>query len=384
MKRIKRACLIAIWSLLAVCILCWLDSHPQSFAQYRIRRKVPKTLPKNAVKKLTPTPTPVLLPQVAAELTLRLAPSSIPLLFESPTPIFESGITPPPPPVTGIFFFETATYDKNGNLTLSSKRTAKFYREYIADGVWIELVEIPSGDFTMGAPPNEISSENSERPQHKVIVPQFWIGKYEVTQGQWRAVAKLPKVNLNLKPISDLNLDPSYFKGDDNLPVEQVTWDEAVEFCARLAMKTGKPYRLPTEAEWEYAARAGTKTPFAFGETITPKIVNYNGNYPYTNRYPIGENREKTVPVGSLGVANAFGIFDMQGNVREWCLDRWHDSYKNGAPTDGSAWESGERDRVSRGGSWDGDANDSRSAARITYNYQYIRPKGQGFRIVVR
>src|SRR5262249_46060073 len=149
-----------------------------------------------------------------------------------------------------------------------------------------------------------------------------------------------------------------------NLPVEQVSWQDAVEFCDRLSRKTGKTYRLPSEAEWEYACRAGTKTPFAFGETITPEIVNYNGKYPYGSA-PKGIYRQKTTPVGSVGVANGFGLYDMHGNVWEWCQDVWHGNYK-GAPTDGSAWESGgDKDIwVVRGGSWIDLGRDCRSAYR--------------------
>ncbi len=386
MKTTTYLWLMATWIILAVCSLCWPGSLWLSAAQTQRKKEggiriVPATPKKNRnpAKNSTPTPTPILLPEVIADFVPILAPGLIPLLIESPAPRFEAGLTPPPPAVTGVFTFETLAYEEKKRVTRSIKGTAKFYRENLGNGVWIELVEIPGGNFIMGSPSNELS-DNSERPQHKVTVPQFWIGKYEVTQGQWRAVAKLPKVNMNLKPDLDLKPDLSYFKGDDNLPVEQVTWDEAVEFCARLAMKTGKPYRLPTEAEWEYAARAGTKTPFAFGETISPKIVNYNGNHPYKSQ--VGEYREKTVPVGSLGVANAFGIFDMHGNVWEWCQDRWHNNY-TGAPLNGSAWESEQDSRVFRGGSWDGDGGNCRSAYRYTYGYPYIRRKDQGFRIAV-
>lgn len=152
-----------------------------------------------------------------------------------------------------------------------------------------------------------------------------------MTQAQWRAVAGLPKRQI------DLNSDPSSFKGD-NLPVEQVNWLEAVEFCDRLSQFTGRSYRLPSEAEWEYACRAATTTPFYFGETITTDLVNYNGNYTYGSR-PKGIYQEKTTVVGSFP-PNAFGLYDMHGNLYEWCADPWHDNY-NSAPTDGSVWESG-------------------------------------------
>jgi eukaryotic-like serine/threonine-protein kinase len=179
-----------------------------------------------------------------------------------------------------------------------------------------------------------------------------------------------------------LKEDPSYFKDSLKQPVTQVSWEKAVEFCERLKKKTGKPYRLPSEAEWEYGARAGTKTPFAFGPTITPKIVNYNGYYPYGSA-PKGIYRGKTVEVGSLGMANAFGLFDMHGNVSEWCQDFWHKGYK-GAPNDGSAWLSGGDSglRVLRGGSWDNVGMHCRSASRSYLNAD-VGIGNIGFRVVV-
>jgi formylglycine-generating enzyme required for sulfatase activity len=156
-----------------------------------------------------------------------------------------------------------------------------------------------------------------EKPQHQVTVQPFSMGKFQVTQVQWKAVATLTKVNRDLKP------EPSKFKGD-NRPVEQVSWYDAIEFCDRLSRKTGKPYRLPSEAEWEYACRAGTTTPFHFGETITSELANYNANYTYGAGVK-GIYREQTTPVGSFGVANSFGLYDMHGQVWEWCADHWHD-----------------------------------------------------------
>jgi len=200
----------------------------------------------------------------------------------------------------------------------------------------------------------------SEGPQHQVSVQPFYLGKFAVTQAQWREVANLANVKL------DLNADPSGFKGD-NLPVEKVNWEEAKEFCDRLSRATGKTYRLPTEAEWEYACRAGTTTPFAFGATITPDIVNYNGNYPYGNAAK-GVYREKTVADGSFWRANGFGLYDMHGNVSEWCEDIYHDNY-TGAPTNGNVWltprsDDGKDYRLLRGGSWDNIGRGCRSAVR--------------------
>ncbi|MDE5099131.1 MAG: formylglycine-generating enzyme family protein, partial [Trichodesmium sp. St16_bin4-tuft] len=151
-------------------------------------------------------------------------------------------------------------------------------------------------------------------------------------------------------------------------PVEQVNWNQAVEFCKRLSKLTGRKYRLPSEAEWEYACRAGTSTPFYFGETITPELANYHGNYTY-GKGPKGENRGQTTPVGKFP-PNAFGLYDMHGNVYEWCADDWYDNYV-GAPRDGSAWINSNKNsntksrKVVRGGSWDFYPRRCRSANRL-------------------
>jgi formylglycine-generating enzyme required for sulfatase activity len=195
------------------------------------------------------------------------------------------------------------------------------------------MVKIPGGAFMMGSPDNEQGRSNDESPQHQVTVPTFYLGKYPITQAQWEAV---------------MGNNPSNFKGAKP-PVEQVNWDEAVKFCQKLSKKTEKTYRLPSEAEWEYACRARTSTPFYFGDTITPDLVNYDGNNPYGST-PKGLYRKKTTDVGSFP-PNAFGLYDMHGNVWEWCSDKWHDNYSD-APTDGSSWETGGSEyRVQRGGS---------------------------------
>ena len=268
------------------------------------------------------------------------------------------------------FEFETVTVNSKGAITDRRKGQARYYVENI-NGVGLEMVEIPGGSFWMGS---EKSTDGG--PKHQVNVPPFYLGKYEVTQAQWQAVAKLPKVN------HDLNPDCSNFKGN-NLPAEQVSWQSAMEFCARLSRATGRIYRLPTEAEWEYACRAGTTTEFSFGETITPEIANFDGNEPYGSA-PKGMARKRTIPVGSLGIANGFGLYDMHGNVEESTLDHRHDNY-HGAPTDGSAWIGLESAfaglRITRGGDYRRDAYFLRSGFRNQYNDKAIGVPASGFRV---
>lgn len=251
-------------------------------------------------------------------------------------------------------------------------RTAQFYTEdrlsLAVDQTPLDMVYIEAGTFLMGSPKDELGRLEREGPQHLVTLAQpFFMGKFPVTQAQWRVVAAMPQVD------RELDADPANFKGD-NRPVEQVSWYDAVEFCQRLEKATGRPYRLPTEAEWEYACRAGTTTPFHFGQSITTDLANYRGTdweyegKTYSGAYgdgPHGDYREETTEVGSFEVANAFGLYDMHGNVVEWCQDIWHENYE-GAPDDGRAWlSSGEREySVLRGGSWVSNPEFCRSAFR--------------------
>ncbi|MBD2297684.1 caspase, EACC1-associated type [Nostoc sp. FACHB-190] len=273
------------------------------------------------------------------------------------------------------FEFEIVKVDAKGQIINRSQGRAEYFAEDLGNGVILDMVAIPGGTFLMGSPESEEGRSDSESPQHNVAVPPFFMGKFPVTQAQWQAVAALDKVNI------DLDSDPSLFKGA-NRPVECVSWDDAVEFCVRLSKKTGKIYRLPSEAEWEYACRAGTTTPFYFGETITTDLANYNGNHTYDSA-PKGEFREQTTEVGKFP-ANPFGLYDMCGNVWEWCQDEWHNNYNN-APTDGSAWltkASGSRICL-RGGSWYNDPKYCRFASR-NYNFRAERNiyGTIGFRVV--
>jgi formylglycine-generating enzyme required for sulfatase activity len=260
-----------------------------------------------------------------------------------------------------------------------SLHQAECFIEDLGNRIRLEMVLIPGETFVMGAPSTEVDSTDDERPQHQVTISVFCIGKYPVTQEQWKAVAALDKVN------RDLEADPSNFKGDKR-PVEQVSWYDAVEFCDRLSFLTKREYRLPSEAEWEYACRAGTTTPFHFGETMTSDLANYDGTRTY-GRGPKGRDRRETTEVGSFGVANAFGLYDMHGNVWEWCLDDWHNNYE-GAPTDGSAWfdennnlSQKQNMAVVRGGSWFDYPGDCRSASRFFYT-RVGRLYNIGFRVV--
>ncbi|MGB3296784.1 MAG: SUMF1/EgtB/PvdO family nonheme iron enzyme [Phormidesmis sp.] len=264
-----------------------------------------------------------------------------------------------------------ADLERRRTVTGKKTRQVEYRREMLDRGVELDMVAIPGGIFQMGSADGE--GENNERPQHSVTVKPFWMGKYQVTQAQWRAVAALSKVERDLKS------EPSRFKGD-RLPVEQVSWDDAVEFCKRLSKHTGRAYRLPSEAEWEYACRAKTTTPFYFGDTLSSKIANYNANHTYGNGQK-GEYRNKTTDVDSFS-ANAFGLCDMHGNVWEWCLDHWHKNYA-GAPTDGSAWLSADDNayRLLRGGSWGNNPDKCRSANRVRYTRD-LRLNNFGFRVV--
>ena len=249
--------------------------------------------------------------------------------------------------------FKVITVNAQGQEIKQETRQVDYFTEELGTNVTLDMVSIPGGKFLMGTEYEEIErlvkkydwdGYRREKPQHKVTVKPFYMGKYQVTQTQWKAVANLPKVK------RDLDVAPSYFQGE-NLPVERVSWYDAEEFCARLGKKTGKEYRLPSEAEWEYACRAETTTPFHFGETITGDLANYAATETYADESP-GEYRQKTTAVGSFP-PNGFGLYDMHGNVWEWCRDNWHDSYE-GAPTDGRAWTTGGDDERSplRGGAW--------------------------------
>ncbi|MBD2093572.1 SUMF1/EgtB/PvdO family nonheme iron enzyme [Trichocoleus sp. FACHB-591] len=250
---------------------------------------------------------------------------------------------PPPSPINSLkppaspnplksFEFTVATMNAKNEIQRQTKQ-GRVLEKDLGDEVKLEMVPIKGGSFTM-------QSDNGEPPRPVTIKP-FLIGKHEVTQAQWKAVTG--------------SSFPSSFKGS-NYPVDSVSWDDARKFCDQLSNKTGLKFRLPTEAEWEYACRAGTKTPYHFGETITPELANFNRRH-----------GETTTPVGHFGVANAFGLYDMHGNIWEWCSD--------------PVWIDGLEKRVLRGGSWTSPLNLCRSSHE-GYATPTIRESYHGFRLV--
>ena len=258
------------------------------------------------------------------------------------------------------FTFEVVTVNTKGEITNRRSNSAKYFTEDLGNGVTLEMMEIPAGEFFMGSP-----ADNNESPQHRVHVKSCFMGKFVVTQAQYQEI---------------MGKNPSRFKGEKR-PVERVNWNDATEFCQKLTEKTGRTYRLPSEAEWEYACRAKTTTPFHFGETITTDLANYDGTTCTNDDALKVQYRGQTIEVGSFS-PNAFGLYNMHGNVWEWCQDTWHENY-NGAPSDGSAWIDNNPYRVLRGGSWSNYLYLCYSAYRKNYGWagHNIASNNVGFRI---
>jgi formylglycine-generating enzyme required for sulfatase activity len=234
-------------------------------------------------------------------------------------------LAPAPFASAAMFEFETVTTDERGKIVSRSLKQARYFTEELEPSKFLgiarhpkatlQMVEIPAGEFMMGSPMNEKNRDRSEGPQHRVKVPRFFMGRFEVTEAQWRC----------LMPDNDV-----LFPKGANFPVSSVMWTKAQRFCRQLSEQTGRTYRLPSEAEWEYACRAGTTTPFYDGVTADRSVA--------SNARFEGKLDPYTTPVGCFP-ANAFGLHDLHGNGWdwEWCIDQWHDDYK-GAPTNGSAW----------------------------------------------
>lgn len=282
------------------------------------------------------------------------------------------------------------TVDSTGQVVSERRVEAAIERFPISSGVSLDIIAIPAGTFSMGATNAEALSARrelqhaaaatalrwiqEEQPRRSVTVSAFRVGVTPVTQSQWEAVALLPKSRI------DLDVFPSGFSGRD-LPVERVSWYDATEFCERLSAASGRTVRLPSEAEWEYACRAGTESPFAFGETLTPELATYLCSDKFASG-PRGEATGRTTSVGASGLSNNFGIIDTHGNVWEWCRD-WHarDTYSTSAIVDPRGPCSGTA-RIRRGGSWRTPPVFCRSAARFSAPPGF-RHSDTGFRIVV-
>ena len=295
-----------------------------------------------------------------------------------------------------VFKFEVVTVNRQGAIVAKENQQARSFQERLPNGVTLEMVYIPGGTIMMGTKDATIESlkkkYGSERflresPQHKVTVPDFYMGKYPITQEQWKAIASLDVIEQKLE------LEPSLLSGKDSHPVEKISWDDAQEFCRRLSRQTKKQYRLPSEAMWEYACRAIINNkqlpvtsysskkypPFYFGETITEKLANYNASEKFANE-SLGNFRQITSAVGKFP-PNAFGLYDMHGNVWEWCEDDWHEQYQN-APNDGSAWLSeNSMVKVIRGGSWSFKPYSCRSAYRFDF-FRDDHSDDIGFRVI--
>ena len=261
------------------------------------------------------------------------------------------------------------------------------YRDELGPGVALTMVQIPAGSFLMGSPSNEPERLDCEGPQHDVRLGAFFLAQTPISQAQWRAMAQwVPQADeepwplqLDQEPVAKLE-DADRFDGDQR-PVVNVSWHEAMEFCRRLQLRTGKHYTLPSEAQWEYACRAGSTTPFHVGATLTLELANYDGNYVYGNG-PKGTYRKQTTDVTSFP-ANAWGLHDLHGNVFEWTADHWHASY-DFAPGDDQPWlipaAADDAPRLLRGGSWSHGPGICRSAYR-GYDRPGLRSRLVGFRV---
>ncbi|MBI4748551.1 MAG: SUMF1/EgtB/PvdO family nonheme iron enzyme [Acidobacteria bacterium] len=253
--------------------------------------------------------------------------------------------------------FLTVTLGPHQEIVSRFQKKAVCFIESLSDDVSLTMTKITGGDFWMGSKVGDPNAQESEFPRHHVTVRSFFIGVYLLTQAQWKAI---------------MGSNPSRFRDDPDLPVEYVNFSEALEFCRLLSKRTGRTYTLPTEAQWEYACRAGAATPYAFGDSLIPEIAQYQKP----------DLTGKTIPVGSLKWANAFGLYDMHGNLWEWCLDPDHENYQN-APSDDRVWSvKGNKFQIIRGGSWSTVADLCRSAYRGRV-LPKVRSNNIGFRVVL-
>ncbi|HTI52079.1 MAG TPA: formylglycine-generating enzyme family protein [Planctomycetaceae bacterium] len=254
---------------------------------------------------------------------------------------------------------------KAGGDDSAKKAATKSTPQTTVNSVGMRLVLIPAGEFQMGAPESEVGSRIDERPVHRVrITRPFLLDSHEVTQEEYQKV-----MGINPSYFSSTGAGAGKVQGLDTwqFPVEQVAWTDAVAFCEKLSalpeeQKAGRVYRLPTEAEWQYACRAGTTTPFHYGAALGSRDANINGNFPYGGA-PRGVFLGRTAKVGSYS-PNAFGLFDMHGNVAEMTADWYARFYYKDSPADDPRGPENGGDRVVLGGGWGTDAARCRAAFR--------------------
>lgn len=358
---------------------CSRDATPLVFRSFGARLLV---LPETLVAKLRKQPRwflPVVLGGILLLLSLIFASVWI-LYFRNqeltnrtnpPAIKPEQEASAPAGPPLSSFSFPTFSVNTNGEPTTTQvEKTAHGFSLKLSDDLYLEMVYIPGGEFTIGSTGREMDlARPGEAYGPEITVKPFYLGKYEVTREEWAAVAKWPKIHQELNPNPSKALLKDQTANINRLPVDNVTWSEAREFAERLSTKALQ-CTLPSEAEWEYACRAGTVSPFAFSESVIRDSINYNGmertQEPITHRTIL-----TTKPVGSFNLANNFGLFDMHGNLWEWCLDLWHDNYK-GIPNDAKPWTTGEgKVRVVRGGAWAYPLSASRSATRYSQHEEH-------------
>ncbi|MDJ0844424.1 SUMF1/EgtB/PvdO family nonheme iron enzyme [Crocosphaera sp.] len=299
---------------------------------------------------------------------------------ETPSTTSPTEINPQPSPAwetppLEAFSFERPIIDETGTILERIQGESQSFKEELEGGTFLDMVYIPGGTFMMGSSPTEAGSQVCEQPQHSVTLEGFFLGKFPITQKQWEIVAQYPQVN------RELAVDPSGFKGSDR-PVESISWQDAVEFCDRLSQHSQRPYQLPSEAQWEYACRGGTTTAFYYGPTLTGDLANYMAKRLYAGESS-GIYRQETTSVTAF-YPNPFGLYDLHGNVWEWCADAWYSSYDN-ASASGKPRLSSQQEtrRVLRGGSWDEDAYHCRCASRYAYHPQGVGVSRIGFRLML-
>lgn len=301
----------------------------------------------------------------------------IPLAYKRIVELFN----PIPKPVFKDFRFRIGKYIQGKAIREPGRAESLSFD--LGKGITLEMISIKPGEFNIGSPKNELGRNPTEGLQYLIDIKNFGMGRFPVTQAQWEAVANLPQVARYLNP------KPSTFDGATR-PVETVSWEEAVEFCERLTdrfKQFGYQFRLPSEAEWEYACRANTETPFYFGESIAPDLANYDVHYKYTagRKGTKAEYQGQTTIVKKYDAANAFGLEDMHGNVWEWCADYWYINHI-GTPLDGSPRfynQDFPKSRVLRGGSWHNFPTSCRSASR-NWKPQNFKSNTIGFRVACK